>query len=49
MVYFPQVVKKYAFKGRSIYSIHGKVTEEFGFYSIEASTCERMGYWNADE
>ena len=47
-VHFPPVVKKYPLKGRSIYRIRGKVTEEFGFYSIEASTCERMEYWNAD-
>jgi len=48
-VHFPPVVKKYPFKGRSIYRLRGKVTEEFGFYSIEASSCERMEYWNADD
>lgn len=46
-VHFPPVVKKYPFKGRAIYRIEGKVTEEFGFYSIEATRCERMEYWNA--
>ncbi|OOG68598.1 DNA polymerase III subunit alpha [Algoriphagus sp. A40] len=46
-VHFPPTVKKYPFKGRAIYRIEGKVTEEFGFYSIEATRCERMEYWNA--
>ncbi len=47
-VHFPQIVKKYPFQGRAIYLIRGKVTQEFDFYSIEASSCERMAYWNAD-
>ena len=46
-VHFPPVVKKYPFKGRAIYRIEGKVTEEFGFYSIEVDKLERMAYWNA--
>ncbi|MEX0883062.1 MAG: PHP domain-containing protein [Cyclobacteriaceae bacterium] len=48
-VHFPPVVKKTPFKGRGIYLIKGKVTEEFGFYSVEVSSCERMAYWNADD
>ncbi|NHE58099.1 DNA polymerase III subunit alpha [Cyclobacterium plantarum] len=48
-VHFPPVVKKTPFKGRGIYLIKGKVTEEFGFYSLEVSSCERMAYWNADD
>ncbi len=46
-VHFPPVVKKHPFKGRAIYRIEGKVTEEFGFYSIEVDKLERMAYWNA--
>lgn len=46
-VHFPPVVKKYPFKGRGIYLIKGKVTQEFDFYSIEVESCERMAYWNA--
>ncbi|WP_114752740.1 DNA polymerase III subunit alpha [Pleomorphovibrio marinus] len=46
-VHFPPVVKKHPLKGRGIYLIRGKVSEEFGFYSVEAEYCERMAYWNA--
>ncbi|MDX5479525.1 MAG: DNA polymerase III subunit alpha, partial [Cyclobacteriaceae bacterium] len=46
-VHFPPVVKKHPFKGRGIYLIKGKVTQEFDFYSIEVDSCERMAYWNA--
>ncbi|WP_291784199.1 DNA polymerase III subunit alpha [Cecembia sp.] len=46
-VHFPPVVKKNPFKGRGIYLIKGKVTQEFDFYSIEVESCERMAYWNA--
>ncbi len=48
-VHFPPVVKKHPFKGRGIYLIKGKVTEEFDFYGIEVSSCERMEYWNAGD
>jgi DNA-directed DNA polymerase III PolC len=48
-VHFPPVVKKYPFKGRGIYLIKGKVTQEFDFYSVEVDSCERMAYWNAGE
>ncbi|MCS4435021.1 DNA polymerase III subunit alpha [Aquiflexum gelatinilyticum] len=48
-VHFPPVVKKHPFKGRGIYLIKGKVTQEFDFYSIEVSSCDRMEYWNATD
>jgi len=48
-VHFPPVVKKYPFKGRAIYRIEGKVTQEFGFFSIEVNLLERMAYWNAGD
>ncbi|GAB2612818.1 DNA polymerase III subunit alpha [Belliella aquatica] len=48
-VHFPPVVKRHPFKGRGIYLIKGKVTQEFDFYSIEVTSCERMAYWNAGE
>ncbi|WP_143961807.1 DNA polymerase III subunit alpha [Litoribacter populi] len=47
-VHFPPAVKKHPFKGRGIYLINGKVSEEFGFYTVEVSSCERMAYWNAE-
>ncbi|TVP50679.1 MAG: DNA polymerase III subunit alpha [Mongoliibacter sp.] len=48
-VHFPPVVKKHPFKGKGIYLIKGKVTQEFDFYSIEVESCERMAYWNATD
>lgn len=34
-VHFPPVMRQYPFRGRGVYRIIGKVTEEFGFYCIE--------------
>jgi DNA polymerase-3 subunit alpha len=34
-VHFPPAAKQYPFRGRGVYNITGKVTEEFGFYSLE--------------
>lgn len=36
-VHFPNVAKKYPFRGRGVYRIIGKVAEEFGFHSIEVA------------
>ena len=43
-VHFPQSAKKYPFRGRGVYKIVGKVTEEFDFYSIEESVMEKLAY-----
>ncbi len=43
-VHFPPVVRKYSFRGKGIYRLVGKVTEEFGFISLEVQFCERMDY-----
>ncbi|WGK64930.1 DNA polymerase III subunit alpha [Croceiramulus getboli] len=43
-VHFPPVAKKYPFRGKGIYRIHGKVVEEFGFLTIEVQQMERMAY-----
>jgi len=40
-VHFPPVAAKYPFRGRGIYSITGRVVEEFGFYSIEVLSMEK--------
>jgi DNA-directed DNA polymerase III PolC len=34
-VHFPDIAKKFPFRGRGFYRISGKVTEEFGVYQIE--------------
>ena len=41
-VHFPPSAKAYPFRGRGVYAISGKVTEEFGCYSIETSQLEKL-------
>lgn len=36
-VQFPEIAAKFPFRGRGVYRIIGKVTEEFGFHTIEVS------------
>jgi DNA polymerase-3 subunit alpha len=43
-VHFPPVALKYPFRGRGVYTIKGKVVEEFGFYSIEVEELIRVPY-----
>lgn len=43
-VHFPPVVAKYPFRGKGIYRLNGKVVEEFGFYTLEVQSVERMAY-----
>jgi error-prone DNA polymerase len=40
--HFPNAVEKYPFTGRGIYSVTGKVIEDFGALSIEVSAMERL-------
>ena len=39
-VHFPDVAKQYRFRGKACYRIRGKVTEEYGTYSITVSNME---------
>ena len=41
-VHFPQVAKLYPFRGRGVYAIEGKVTEEFDCFSIEVERMEKV-------
>jgi len=41
-VHFPPIVKKYPLKGRGVYKIIGKVTEEFDCVSIEVDQLEKL-------
>ena len=41
-VHFPPVAKKYPFRGRGVYQLTGKVTEEFDCVSIEISYMEKL-------
>ncbi len=43
-VHFPSVAKAYPVRGKGVYLIAGKVTEEFGFYSIEVSSMTKLPY-----
>ncbi len=43
-VHFPPVAAAYPFRGKGIYLIRGRVTEEFGFHSLEASYLEKLAY-----
>ena len=41
-VHFPPVAQKYPFRGKAVYKITGKVTEEFDCINIEVSAMERL-------
>lgn len=41
-VHFPDVAKRYPFRGRGFYSIKGKVTEDFGVPVIEVAWMEKL-------
>jgi len=41
-VHFPPVAKQYPFRGKAVYKITGKVTEEFDCVNIEVTAMERL-------
>ena len=41
-VHFPQVAKKYRFKGSGVYKIVGKVVAEFDCVTVEVSYMEKL-------
>jgi DNA-directed DNA polymerase III PolC len=41
-VHFPEIEKKYPLRGRGFYEIKGKVTEDFGVYSIEVAWMDKV-------
>jgi DNA polymerase-3 subunit alpha len=42
-VHFPESFRWTPFSGRGYYALRGKVVEEFGVYTIEASHCYKLG------
>ena len=42
--HFPRVAEKFPFRGKGIYLMTGKVEEEFGFYSIEVHSMEKLKF-----
>jgi len=45
-VHFPNVTKRYPFRGRGFYEIKGKVTEDFGVYALEVSWMDKVPLLN---
>jgi len=43
-VHFPDYLQAYPFRGNGVYRIQGRVTEEFGSYSVEVVHQERLPY-----
>ncbi|MBI1222536.1 MAG: DNA polymerase III subunit alpha [Bacteroidetes bacterium] len=41
-VHFPDVARRFPFRGRGVYAVTGRVAEEFGFYSIEVSSLRKI-------
>jgi DNA polymerase-3 subunit alpha len=41
-VHFPNIAKQFPFRGKGLYKVQGRVTEEFGFFSIEASALYKV-------
>jgi len=48
-VQFPEIARRFPFKGGGCYLIRGKVVSEFGFISIEASELYRLPNVNMEE
>jgi DNA polymerase III alpha subunit len=42
-VHFPEAARKYPFQGRGFYRVTGKVTMEFGVYSVIVTYMEKVG------
>ena len=40
--HFPDTTRRYPFKGRGVYRIKGKVTSDFGFYSLEVVAIQKL-------
>jgi DNA polymerase-3 subunit alpha len=41
--HFPDTTSRYPFVGRGVYRIKGRVTSDFGFYSLEVIAIQKMG------
>jgi DNA polymerase-3 subunit alpha len=43
-VHFPESTRKYPFRGKGIYYLKGFVSEEFGYYTLEVGTMEKLTF-----
>jgi DNA polymerase-3 subunit alpha len=41
-VHFPNIAVQFPFRGKGLYKVQGRVVEEFGFFSIEASALYKL-------
>ena len=41
-VHFPNIAAQFPFRGKGLYKVQGRIVEEFGFYSIEASALYKL-------
>jgi hypothetical protein len=41
-VHFPDIARKYPFRGRGFYDIKGRVVEDFGVFTIEVSFMTKL-------
>lgn len=41
-VHFPNTTEKYLFRGKGVYKLYGKITEEFEFLTLEVHRMEKM-------
>jgi DNA polymerase-3 subunit alpha len=48
-IVFPPVAARYPFTGPGSYILHGKVTEEFDYHSLEIIAQKRIPSKNADD
>ena len=47
-VHFPKVAAQFPFRGKFCYIITGKVVEDFGMFSIEVSSMDRLKIWTTE-
>jgi DNA polymerase-3 subunit alpha len=43
-VHFPEVARKFPYKGKGIYKIKGTITEEFGHFALQAEVLLKISY-----
>jgi DNA polymerase III alpha subunit len=47
-VHFPDTLRAYPLRGRGVYKLVGKMSDDFGFKTLEVSYLEKLG-WRGDE
>ena len=43
-VHFPDSLNRHPLRGKGYYKVTGRVTEDFGVYSVEVSQLSKIGY-----